>query len=170
MDFDRNWVDYLNGFGDAHGNRWIGLENIHQLTTRQTTSLQIDFEMFDTGPFTLTYSRAVVGGADANYSMAVTGFTPTDRVLSNPFHSRQFTTKDRDHDLSANGNCAVTLHRGGWWYSGCGYMNLNGNYEGDLPEPTKTGILMCYIDTTSNSYRDTKTMKTVTMKLIHTSS
>ena len=62
-----------------------------------------------------------------------------------------FTTRDRDDDRRNSINCAADVHRGGWWYYGCTYINLNGNYEGDVT-PTKTGILVRYIDTTDNSY------------------
>ena len=36
-----------------------------------------------------------------------------------------FTTKDEDHDTLGDLNCAKD-NRGGWWYSDCGWMHLNG--------------------------------------------
>lgn len=39
-----------------------------------------------------------------------------------------FSTKDQDNDID-NRNCAVNLGgNGGWWYSDCVYVNLNGPY------------------------------------------
>ena len=72
-----------------------------------------------------------------------------------------FTTRDRDNDLGGI-NCASDYHRGGWWHRNCARINLNGNYEGDVT-PTLTGILVRYIDTTSDYPRDTKAVKSVEM-------
>ena len=44
VDFDRDWDDYVNGFGEVDGNYWIGLEEIHQLTTTHDVSLYINIE------------------------------------------------------------------------------------------------------------------------------
>ena len=42
-----------------------------------------------------------------------------------------FTTKDRDNDRSAEGNCA-RFYKGAWWYRSCLASNLNGvYYKGD---------------------------------------
>ena len=38
----------------------------------------------------------------------------------------QFTTIDRDNDLSENYNCA--RDQGGWWYRSCAYGHLTGLY------------------------------------------
>ena len=37
--FYRNWEDYENGFGDLNGEFWIGLRNMHELTTKQEVEL-----------------------------------------------------------------------------------------------------------------------------------
>ena len=39
-----------------------------------------------------------------------------------------FSTGDKDHDSLSDMNCAED-NRGGWWYSDCGWMNLNGPWE-----------------------------------------
>ena len=73
-----------------------------------------------------------------------------------------FTTRDRDNDRHGVMNCASDLKRGGWWYSSCGRINLNGNYEGDVT-PTETGIIVLTIDTESYLHNDTKAVKSVEM-------
>ena len=40
----------------------------------------------------------------------------------------QFSTKERDNDLSSI-NCALR-HKGGWWHNDCCWANLNGLYYG----------------------------------------
>ena len=42
----------------------------------------------------------------------------------------EFTTKDKDNDLSAL-NCA-RKEQGGWWYRDCSQANLNGIYGVDM--------------------------------------
>jgi len=37
----------------------------------------------------------------------------------------KFSTKDQDHDIHKDVNCARTF-KGGWWYSWCLYSNPNG--------------------------------------------
>ena len=41
VDFNRNWTDYKNGFGDACGEYWLGNETKYQLTTNRNYKLQI---------------------------------------------------------------------------------------------------------------------------------
>ena len=155
VDFDRGWDDYVNGFGDVDGNYWMGLEEIHQLTTTSDVSLYINIETFEGEPFTLTLETFSVGNAESNYTMHFSGYSQSsDRVQDTVFrdsdNGMMFTTRDRDNDLRGT-NCASAVHRGGWWYSNCGYINPNGNYEGDVTDPTYTGIVVRYIDTTGGT-------------------
>ena len=159
VNFDRGWDDYVNGFGDVDGNYWMGLEEIHQLTTTYDMSLYIDVETFEGDPFTLQLQTFSVGDAAGNYPMLFTGYShASDRVTSTIFTSSysgmMFTTRDRDNDRKYN-NCAVETFTGGWWYNMCTLINPNGNYEGDVT-PTKTGILVRYIDSQTSAFDDTK--------------
>ena len=147
----------------------MGLEEIHQLSTTHDLSLDIDIETFEGEPFTLKLETFVVGNSASNYTMTFTEFTySSNRVNFQLFNTNydglMFTTRDRDHDLRDNANCASDMRRGGWWYHGCGHVNLNGNYEGHVT-PTGTGILVMYIDTTSASIEDTKAVRSVEMIL-----
>ena len=111
-----------------------------------------------------------VGNATTNYAWNFSGFSQSsDRIKQSLFRSEvngmMFTTRDRDNDRFAGGvNCASYSFRGGWWYYSCGYINFNGNYEGDVT-PTKTGIVVRYIDTTDSDYSATKAVKSVEMIL-----
>ena len=102
VDFDRGWDDYIAGFGDVDGNYWIGLEYMHQLTTARQLSLDIDIELFDGEPFTISAQHFSIGDADSNYKIRISGYRPTDRlgynVLTPHLHLMMFTTRDRDND------------------------------------------------------------------------
>ena len=39
--FNREWYDYVNGFGDMDGEFWIGLKNIYELTNQQNMRLKM---------------------------------------------------------------------------------------------------------------------------------
>ena len=167
VDFDRDWDDYVNGFGEADGNFWMGLEEIHQLTTTHNVSLYINIETFEGEPFTVKLEEFSVGNATSNYAWNFSGESQTsDRMKNTVFrdshNGMMFTTRDQDNDLKGNGNCASDLLRGGWWYRNCAYINLNGNYEGDIT-PTNTGIKVPFIDTTNYLHYATKAVKSVEM-------
>ena len=107
-----------------------------------------------------------VGNATTNYAWNYSWFSQSsdrvkDSVLGSWHNGMMFTTRDRDNDLSGI-NCASDSRRGGWWYNACAHINLNGNYEGDRP-PTRTGIIVNYIDTTSSTPFNSKAVKSVEM-------
>ena len=146
----------------------MGLEEIHQLTTTHDVSLDMNIETFEGEPFTLTLQTFSVGDAASNYAIYFSGYSQSsDRVKGSAFRSidngLMFTTRDRDNDLWSSGNCASDSLRGGWWYYSCAWINLNGNYEGDVTFPTYTGIIVRFIDTASVSPSASKAVKSVEM-------
>ena len=44
VDFYRDWAAYKDGFGDLNGEFWLGLDNIHRLTSSDTFTLRVDLE------------------------------------------------------------------------------------------------------------------------------
>ena len=168
VDFDRDWDDYVNGFGEEDGNYWMGLEEIHQLTTTHDVSLFIDIETFEGEPFTLKLQTFSVGNAASNYAWNYSGYSQSsDRVKLTVFRSMEngmmFSTRDRDNDRYPGVHCASEVYRGGWWYRGCANINLNGDYEGDVTPTTLTGIVVKYIDTRVHDAGATKAVKSVEM-------
>ena len=145
----------------------MGLEEMHQLTTTHDVSLFINIETFEGEPVTLKLERFSVGNAASNYQMHFWGYSElTDRVKGTIFTDRyngtMFTTRNRDNDNRDGTNCASDFFRGGWWYDSCTSINPNGNYEGDVT-PTLTGIIVKFIETTSNYVSETKAVKSVEM-------
>jgi hypothetical protein len=45
--FNRDWADYKNGFGDPAKEFWIGNENIFLLTNNEDYALRIELEDFE---------------------------------------------------------------------------------------------------------------------------
>lgn len=44
VDFQRNWNDYKNGFGNLIGEFWLGLDKIYRLTKTKSNRLRVDLE------------------------------------------------------------------------------------------------------------------------------
>ena len=131
VDFYRNWVDYVNGFGDLEGEFWYGLEKIHCLTTRDDVELRIELGNGTEPSIVWTYQLFRVGGADTNYRLTIgqgTGVGGTNDAMAYQ-NGASFSTRDRDHDTSKPTNCAV-VYGGAWWYKSCHSSNLNGRYTG----------------------------------------
>ena len=65
-DFNREWEDYEDGFGDLSGEFWYGLENIHCLTTREDMELRTDLRKANGEGITWVYKTFKVNGSDDN--------------------------------------------------------------------------------------------------------
>ena len=167
VDFDRGWDDYVNGFGEEDGNYWMGLEEIHQLSTAHDVSLFIDIETFEGEPFTVTLQTFSVGNATGNYTLNYSGYSQSSDRLKRPlFYNSSsvlmFTTRDQDNDRARNYNCASDIYRGGWWYDSCLHFTPNGYYEGDV-RVTPTAIIVMYIDTTVGRLAECTPVKSLEM-------
>lgn len=131
-DFNRDWNDYVSGFGNTNGEFWLGLEAIHQLT--KVGRHELRFDMIEKHQGTRYYAKYrffKVGPASDNYRLTVRGYSgnATD-AFANPFYAGSvhngmpFTTRDRDNDRYTRGNCA-TKYKGGWWFNNCHHSFLN---------------------------------------------
>ena len=125
--FNRNWPSYKAGFGNPNREFWLGLDNINCLTTAsQKCKLRIDMTNFDGTSWYAQYSYFMVGNSASAYKMEISGYsgtTPGDDFGTHDGAS--FSTPDHDH-----GNCGST-HQGGWWFTSCFQINLNGRYWHD---------------------------------------
>ena len=127
VDFYRNWTSYVDGFGDPDGEYWLGLKNIHCLTSRaECTQLKVSLTDFDGVKKFATYSFFSVGNAGTKYRLNVGGYAGTAGDSLGGHNGTAFTTFDQKNDMSSS-NCAVT-YRGAWWYTNCHSSNLNGQY------------------------------------------
>jgi len=167
VDFNRTWAAYEEPFGDPEGNFWIGLRNIHILTTSSSqTELYIELEDFDSNIKYARYSRFSIDDAASLYRLAIGGYRGTagDSMTSwFNLNGKPFTTLDRDNDDRRSENCAV-LYGGPWWYRSCSYSNLNGIY---FPRSTHTNAGYKGITwyTFNNNYHSLKRSKMMVRRL-----
>ncbi|NXS14091.1 ANGL4 protein, partial [Neodrepanis coruscans] len=132
VDFDQLWDAYKNGFGDLRGDFWLGLEKIHHLVQEGKYNLLIELEDWEGNSQVVQFVFSL-GGESTAYTLNLLG--PLSGELENAigdFRQLPFSTRDRDHDLKADTNCAKHLS-GGWWFSTCGHANLNGKYFRSIP-------------------------------------
>ncbi|XP_065710204.2 tenascin isoform X6 [Patagioenas fasciata] len=124
-DFYRNWKTYVAGFGDPKDEFWIGLENLHKITSQGQYELRVDLQ--DRGETAYAvYDRFSVGDAKSRYRLRVDGYSGTAGDSMMYHNGRSFSTYDKDND-SAITNCALS-YKGAFWYKNCHRVNLMGRY------------------------------------------
>jgi len=126
VDFYLTWKNYKFGFGNLHGNFWLGLEKIHQLTSQKQYELRFDLIVNST-QFYATYDSFMLFSEVENYELLVGGYSGTAGDSFSSHNGFPFSTKDRDNDINPS-NCAQEFH-GAWWYSQCEVSNLNGKWN-----------------------------------------
>ncbi|XP_040462367.1 tenascin isoform X2 [Falco naumanni] len=124
-DFYKNWKTYVAGFGDPQDEFWIGLENLHKITSQGQYELRVDLR--DKGETAYAvYDRFSVGDSKSRYRLRVDGYSGTAGDSMTYHNGRSFSTFDKDND-SAITNCALS-YKGAFWYKNCHRVNLMGRY------------------------------------------
>ena len=142
----KTYDEYTRGFGVASNQQiWLGLENLHLMTTQMPTSLRVVIERCKVNNVAdstreCTYPSFTVLAADKGYPVQIPelcgsgnettfdgfdGWVRWPRADVGPI----FTTIDKD---STQYNCSAEYKGTGWWFyaskqgSLCGAANLNG--------------------------------------------
>ncbi|CAH0546667.1 unnamed protein product, partial [Brassicogethes aeneus] len=141
--FNRDWNDYKNGFGDPAKEFWLGNENIYMLTNNEEYSLRVELEDFEGNKRYAQYSHFKIYSEAEYYKLEIDGYEGNaGDSLNDPWYGSNnspFSTYNRDNDRSSL-NCASML-KGGWWWKSCG-RGLNGLYLNDPQDLTaRQGIV-----------------------------
>ncbi|XP_052219067.1 neurogenic locus notch homolog protein 2-like isoform X1 [Dreissena polymorpha] len=153
VDFYQNFLNYENGFGDVHGEFWLGLKYIHAMTANVTSELRIELETGDGHLLYEVFPNFRLSAAP-EYTLHIEkghGTAGDSHGLSYSSGTR-LSTYDNEHSST----CAHSHHAGGW-LNNCGWANLNGRYV----TPGSKSFLyeaMCYGD-----YNDGEALKGTTM-------
>ena len=128
--FNRDWADYKNGFGDPAKEFWMGNENIYMLTNNEDYALRIELEDFEGNKrsvlilkprtdFWLTffnryaqYSHFKIHSEADYYKLEIDGYEGNAGDSLNDLtygsNNSPFSTYNRDNDRSSL-NCASML-------------------------------------------------------------
>jgi hypothetical protein len=144
--FVRNYADYVHGFGNISGEYWLGLEQMNQLTTIPgfTNTLRIDVQYFNGTPAYEIYPSFAVGDSSSGCRLHVSRanvFTlSTGLSNSNLYYNNGGNFSTPDHHVASRNYCANYYGRGGWWYTNCHQISLNGVFGAH----GATGIMIDY--------------------------
>ncbi|KAH8375694.1 hypothetical protein KR009_003404 [Drosophila setifemur] len=141
--FNRDWADYKNGFGEPAKEFWLGNENIYMLTNNEEYTLRVDLEDFEGNIRYAQYSHFKIHSEADYYKLEIDGYEGNaGDSLNDPWYGSNnspFSTYNKDNDRSSL-NCASML-KGGWWWKSCG-RGLNGLYLHDPQDLTaRQGIV-----------------------------
>ena len=133
--FNRNWEEYKNGFGNLKWEFWLGNEKIHCLTFA-TCRAELRIDMGDnTGRKAhAIYDYFALESERAKYKLHLGAYTGTAgdgmRACGSIYNhdGMPFSTPDRDNDNYSR-NCAQS-YSAGWWYNGCTCSELNRSHNG----------------------------------------
>ena len=110
--FDRNWVDYENGFGNLSGEFWYGLKNMHCLTNAQPMEVEIEVSKINGTKLILSYGQFQVEGPGTSYTLQVSDQQHTGFDFFGYHNGLKFTTEDRNNE-----NPCAARRNGGWWFN-----------------------------------------------------
>ncbi|XP_013104427.1 ficolin-2-like [Stomoxys calcitrans] len=130
VDFNRNWTEYKFGFGNRNGELFIGLEELHVLTTYgPPQELLVMLRSFENETRYAKYDRFRVGNETEKYAIIELGTYSGDAGNSLEQHKgMKFSTPDQDNDIYDSLNCAKDW-ASGWWFRKCYFCNLAGVYR-----------------------------------------
>ena len=127
--FNRQWNEYVRGFGNVEGSFWLGLKAMHHLTRTGKIILRFDLKNKDGQNGYAEYHMAEVGGEAQKYQIKLGKFIGSIDDAMAHSNGMPFSSFDQDNDESQNKNCA-NFYKGGWWHNSCFEANLNNKYPG----------------------------------------
>ncbi|XP_029029054.1 fibrinogen like 1B isoform X2 [Betta splendens] len=141
VDFNRDWVDYRDGFGDFklwNDEFWLGNEVIYSLLSEGKNLVKIDLMDWDGKKSYAFYENFRITNEADKYRLqygqysgkagdALAGGSGTVDQWSACLSGMQFSTRDQDNDRFLQGSCAQE-NKAGWWFNRCHAANLNGKF------------------------------------------
>ncbi|XP_077398817.1 tenascin-like isoform X3 [Vanacampus margaritifer] len=125
LEFFRNWKNYTAGFGNMNDEFWLGLSNLHKITTAGQYVLRVD--LMDGGESAYAqYDKFSIAEPRTRYKLYIGAYSGTAGDSMTYHQGRPFSTYDNDNDIAVT-NCALS-YKGAFWYKNCHRVNLMGKY------------------------------------------
>ncbi|XP_047185462.1 tenascin isoform X2 [Scophthalmus maximus] len=125
LEFFRNWKNYTAGFGNMNDEFWLGLSNLHKITTSGHYELRVDLR--DKGESAYAqYDKFTIAEPRTRYKIYIGAYSGTAGDSMTYHQGRPFSTFDNDNDIAVT-NCALS-YKGAFWYKNCHRVNLMGKY------------------------------------------
>ena len=128
VDFNRDWNNYKNGFGDVKGEHWIGNEFVHQYTSNYSTEMLSEATAFDGTNASSKMQNFKLSNEASKYIFEYDTCNGLCVSWLPQVKGNKFTTFDNENDKDPARNCAVA-YSGGWWFRGCFDVFFNGRYS-----------------------------------------
>ncbi|CAG2202173.1 Tenascin-R,Ficolin-3,Fibrinogen C domain-containing protein 1,Ficolin-2,Fibroleukin,Fibrinogen-like protein 1,Tenascin,Ficolin-1 [Mytilus edulis] len=127
-DFNREWIDYENGFGSLRKEFWLGNSKLYIITDQGRYELMVMIEDFKNNTAFARYKSFKIGDVFSNYKLSIEGYSGTAGNSLRRNNNRPFTTKDRHNTKFTDNKCEI-YEEGPWWlHAMCFGANLNGKY------------------------------------------
>nr|AQX34531.1 fibrinogen-related protein J1 precursor [Biomphalaria glabrata] len=130
VDFNRDWQEYRDGFGDYNiGEFYLGNENIYKLTSSGNYELRVDLEINYSFYYAL-YSKFQIMNESNKYKLKISGYLGNATDSLSWHDNLNFSTyKDNKNNIP---NCLFKYPGpGGWWFGAGHGSNLNGVWRSD---------------------------------------
>ena len=75
VDFYLGWTEYKEGFGNLSGEFWLGLEQLHRITTSGKYKLRIDLQDFKGNKKFAEYSSFNIGNEQDGFRLSIGAFS-----------------------------------------------------------------------------------------------
>uniref|UniRef100_A0A8C1TIP0 Fibrinogen C-terminal domain-containing protein n=1 Tax=Cyprinus carpio TaxID=7962 RepID=A0A8C1TIP0_CYPCA len=124
VDFDQSWEKYEDGFGDFSSEFWLGLKKIYAVAHQGHSLLHVQIEDWRKEKHFMLY-QYILEDAALNYTIHLKLQTGESSSALDEHIGYRFSTKDHNDGNNDDPNCAQD-YTGGWWFSFCGDINLNG--------------------------------------------
>ena len=159
ISFDRDWQNYKEGFGDVHGEFWLGNEYVHLMTNMEDLNgceMMMKGKRFNGKTRSIFFRNFQLLSEKEYYKVASKAVCDDCKDMEKHFIREPFSSRDEN---KSNKKCPQ-LFKGGWWYpvrgATCSNLFFNGYYSSTAKtEMYEQGLRWKVLATVTESLKET---------------